>query len=550
MLNKRLMKVIGYLILLLMVIGITGCNQRTVNKHNNGFTFSNETSPVKKLVFARANDSISLDPANAIDNESFKVTVNIFETLVKYEEEGSGIKPCLATSWEASEDGLTWLFFLRQGVRFHDGTIFDAHAVEFNFQRWMNTDHPYHTGKFDYWHYIFSGFPGLVRSVTALSDYTIKIVLAKPYAPFLNTLAMPAFGIASPDAIRTYGEDLSKHPVGTGPFCFSSWEENRCITLTANNNYWGRVPYIDELEFRVIPSSKDRLEQLKQGTVHIIDGLSSDYVAVVEEDPGLRLYLRPSFNVGYLSMNMQKTPFCMREVRLAICHAINKDRLVEEVFDDLAKTAKTLLPPLLWGYNDSIQPYEYDPVKAKQLLAEAGYPRGFNASLWVMEQPRPYFPKPYQVAEYIKEDLQQINIKVDIQVFNWENFLERIKNGEHEMALIGWIGDNRDPDNFLYTMLGSDNAQPGRSSNFSFYKDEEADCLLAQARQTSNLPFRINLYRTLQEKIHYDVPVIPLVHTMPALAASSSVKGYVPHLTGVESFEQVDIVADVKESVN
>lgn len=529
-------RIIRFIIPVFIILGMTGCSQETHENYNTP-----RPIPAKKFVFGRANDSISLDPANATDNESFKVTVNIFETLVKYEEEGSGIKPCLATNWEVSEDGLTWIFYLRQGVKFHDGSLFNAHAVEFNFHRWMNLDHPHHNGQFQYWYYIFSGFPGFVKNVTAVSDYTVKIVLSKPYAPFLNTLAMPPFGVASPQAIRDYGEEFYKCPVGTGPFCFKKWEENQYISLETNKYYWSKIPQIDELEFKVIPGSGNRLEQLEQGAVHMIDGLNPDNIVIVEENPRLRLYLRPSFNVGYLAMNMRKEPFNISKVRLAISHAVNKDRLIDDAFNNLAKPAKNLIPPLLWGYNDDIQPYEYNPEKSRKLLQEAGYPEGFKTTLWVMAQPRPYFPKPQQVAEYIKEDLKSVNIDVEIQVFNWEEYLDKIKNGEHELALIGWIGDNRDPDNFLYTLLGSDNAQPGRAGNFSFYEDDEVDSLLSKARQTSSLSFRKNLYRRLQVKVHDDVPVIPLVHTMPALAANRSVKGYIPYITGTESFDLIDL---------
>lgn len=540
-LGRRLGQFAGLLLPVILVAGLMGCSIYKGEYDDYDAASGQRPSP-KKLVFGRVSDSISLDPAIATENESFKVTVNIFDTLVKYEEEGSRLKPCLATSWEASEDGLTWLFNLRQGVRFHDGTVFDARAVEFNFQRWMNADSPYHTGKFNYWLYVFGGFPGFVKDITVLSDYRIKIVLSKPYAPFLNALSMPAFGIASPKAVEKYGNEFYRHPVGTGPFRFENWDKNRSIELAANMEYWNKAPSIDILEFRVIRTERDRLEQLKRGNVHIIDGLSTDAVASVKQDPRLNLYLSPTFNVGFLSMNMQKDPFNVREVRLAISHAIDKDRLVEEVFVDLAKTAKTLIPPFLWGYNDSIQPYGYDPGEAKRLLAAAGYPDGFETELWVMQQPRPYFTNPYKVAEYIKEDLEYVDIKVGIRVFEWEDYINKLKNGEHGMALIGWIGDNRDPDNFLYTLLGSDNAHPGMASNYSFYKDEKVDRLLVQARQTLDASFRSELYRTVQEKVHYDAPVIPLVHTMPALAADSSVKGFVPHIFGVASFEQVDIV--------
>ncbi|MDF2840060.1 MAG: transporter substrate-binding protein [Clostridia bacterium] len=495
----------------------------------------------KKLIIGRASDSISLDPCNTTDMDSVKVTANIFETLVKYEKDGKEIIPGLATSWRSSEDGLTWTFRLRQGVKFHDGTDFDADAVEFNFERWMDADNPHHIGQFSYWNYVFGGFPGFVKSVTALPDNSVEIKLNKPYAPFINTLAMPIFGIGSPNAIMKYGEEVYKHPVGTGPFCFKSWEPNSSIVLTRNNQYWDIPARVDEVEFKVIPSSADRLEQLKSGIIHIADNLGPDDVAAIEEDGNLQLLLRPYFNVGYVALNNEKPPFDNRDVRIAISHAINKEEMIKEVFANLARPAKTFIPPLLWGYNESIPDSEYNPEKAKQLLAKAGYPDGFKTTLWVMNSSRDYFPKPLQTAEYIKKSLKEINVEAVIMTFNWDEYITRMQNGEHEIALIGWTGDNIDPDNFLNTLLSSDNANPGNAGNYSFYKNEEVDLLLTQGRETTDLVFRKSLYRKLLQTVDYDMPSIPLVHTMPVLAARLSVTGYSPYITGVESLENVYI---------
>lgn len=495
----------------------------------------------KKLVIGRANDSVSLDPSCTTELGSFKVTANIFETLVKCETERGQIVPCLAENWSSSEDGLTWIFKLRQGIKFHDGTPFDAYSVVFNFQRWMDEHNKYHIGSFNYWNYIFSGYPGFVKSVKALSTYSLEIKLNKPYAPFLNALSMPAFGIASPEAIKKYKDDLYEHPVGTGPFIFESWERNKSIVLLRNDNYWNGNAKVSKIEFRVIPSSKDRLEELRQGSIHIADYLSPDDIASIKYDPNLHLYLRPSFNVGYIAINNEKYPFNKREIRVAICHAINKEKLINDVFDNMAKPAITFISPFLWGYNDYLESYEYDLEKSKQLLKEAGFPNGFKTTLWVMDAVRDYFPKPILVAQFIKESLQDINIDVEIKVFNWNEYLIKIHGGKHEMALIGWTGDYADPDNFLYTMLASENAKPGLGGNYSLYKSKEVDQLLSQARQTNNIVFRKSLYRSIQEIVNYDLPSIPLVHTMPVLASRLSVIGYTPHMTGIESFENIDL---------
>ena len=512
--------------------------------YNNFYSSFQYTKTGKKLIVGRASDSISLDPINTTDMDSVKVTVNIFETLVKYEKEGKDIIPGLATSWKSSEDGLTWVFRLRQGVKFQDGTVFNANAVEFNFQRWMDRSNPYHNGQFSYWNYVFGGFPGFVKSVTAISDNNVEIKLNKPYAPFLNTLAMPVFGIGSPDAIKKYGDEVYKHPVGTGPFSFKSWEPGKSIFIVRNDEYWDIPAKVDEVEFKVIPSNKDRLEQLKQGIIHIADNLGPDDVAIIENDKNLQLLLRPYFNVGYLAMNNEKPPFDNRDVRIALNLAINKEDMIKEVFANLARPAKTFIPPLLWGYNEGIEESEYNPEKAKQLLARSGYPNGFKTTLWVMNSSRDYFPKPLQTAEFIKDNLKEINIEATIKTYNWDDYMNRIKNGEHEMALIGWTGDNIDPDNFLNTLLASENAKLGNAGNYSFYKNKEVDLLLTQARQTTDMVFRKNLYRRLLEIVDNDKPSVPLVHTMPLLAARLSVTGYSPYITGVESLENVDIDID------
>lgn len=539
---KKQYKIFYMLFIAVFIFTVTlSYGSETVGIYNNLISSFHNLNTTKKLVIGRASDSISLDPGDTTDMDSIKVTVNIFETLVKYESEGREIVPCLAVSWRSSEDGLTWVFNLRQGVRFQDGTTFDAHAVVFNFQRWMDMQNPYHDGQFNYWNYVFNGFPGLVRSVTALTDYNVEIKLSNPYAPLINALAMPVFGIESPEAIKKYCKEVYKHPVGTGPFCFKSWEPNKNIILIRNDDYWGGLAKVDEVEFKVIPSNSERLEQLKQGVIHIADNLGPDDVSEIEGDQNLRLLLRPCFNVGYIALNNERSPYDKRDVRMAISLAINKDEMIKEVFADLAKPAKTLIPPLLWGYNESIEPSEYNPLKAIKLLEKAGYPQGFKTTLWVMNCPRNYFPKPIETAEYIKNSLKKVNIEATIKTFNWDEYLSRLNKGEHEMALIGWTGDNIDPDNFFNTLLFSDNAKPGYVGNYSFYKDKEVDALIIQARQTNNKTFREYLYRRLLGIVNYDMPSIPLVHTMPMLAERTSVKGYAPYITGVESLENVDI---------
>lgn len=523
---KKLILVIA--ILVLVSVGILGTNIMTKSVNS------------KKLIIGRANDAISLDPAITTEGESFKVTVNIYENLVKYSDNGTEIMPSLAESWKTSEDGLTWVFHLRKGIKFHDGTKFDANSVEFNFHRWMNSESPYHTGQFSYWRFNFGGFPGVVKSVTALSDYSVEIVLSKPYSPFLSVLATPAFGIASPDAIMTYNEMYYQHPVGTGPFKYKNWVKGESITLERNEEYSGQKAKLGEIEFKVIPSRVDRIKQLENGQIHMADNLTTDDILLIQGKQDIILYRKPFFNVGYLALNNGLEPFTDKRVRLAVNHLIDKEKLIEEVFNNLEREANTFLPPVLWGYNESIKPYEHDTDKARELLKEAGY-ENLKVDLWVMDVPRPYMSKPIEVAQFIKESLKDGGIDVDVKIFKWDEYIEKIKDGNFQMALVGWNGDTLDPDNFLYTFLASENAAAGIASNYSFYINDEVDQMLEAARQVTDFEFRKNIYRDIQEIVHKDVPSIPLVHTMPTLAARKIVKGYVPNVTGEEVLDEVEL---------
>lgn len=512
-----------------------------------GFIFNNifgGGDNFKKLVIAQATDAISLDPAITTESESFRVTVNIYDNLVKYSSDADEIIPSLAESWKTSEDGLTWVFHLKKNVKFHDGSDFDAKSVEFNFHRWMNFDSPYHTGQFSYYKYNFGGFPGVIRSVTALSDDSVEIVLSKPFAPFLSTLATPAFGMASPEAVMTYNEMYYQHPIGTGPFKYKSWDQGESIVLERNENYFGDKAKLDQVEFRVISSSEDRINLLINNEIHMADNLTAEDIKKISRFDEILTYRRPFFNVSYLALNNQVQPFEDKRVRMAIANLIDKEDMIEAVFDNSQREANSFLPPVIWGHNENLKSYEYNVSKAKELLNDAGYSDGLSLELWVMDSPRAYLSKPVELAYYIKESLKKGGIDVNITIYKWDQYIEKIKLGNHQMAIAGWKGDNLDPDNFLYTILASDNASRGIASNYAFYENDEVDKLLNDARIVTDAEFRKNLYRELQDIVHSDIPSIPLIHSMPTIAARDSVVDYLPMGTGVESLEYVDLIID------
>ncbi|MGE5507854.1 MAG: ABC transporter substrate-binding protein [Chitinophagales bacterium] len=492
------------------------------------------------LVYGRGGDSKSLDPANVTDGESLKVTRQIFDGLVQFSAQDTSVKPALATSWETSKDGLIWTFHLRKGVKFHDGTPFNAEAVKFNFDRWRLKDNPYHKGgSFDYWESMFGGFPGVVKDVKVVDDATVQFTLARPQAPFLANLAMQSFAIASPEAVKKHIDDLGNHPVGTGPFKFVRWDHGDKVTLEANKEYWGGRPYLDRLIYRSIPDNSARLMELQAGNIDIMDGMNPDDVKLVKADKNLQLVLRPSFNVGYLAMNFDKKPFDNLKVRLAIQKAINKQAIVDAFFAGLAKPAKNPMPTSLWGYNDTIKDYGYDPAGAKKLLAEAGFPNGFETTLWAMPVPRPYMPQPQKIAEAIQADLAKIGVKAKIVSYDWATYLDKTMNGEHDMALLGWTGDNGDPDNFLYVLLDKDSAVKPGANNISFYRSDALHDVLIKAQVSSDQKERIALYKKAQVIIHNDAPMVTLVHSTPPIGLKKLVQGYIPHPTESESFLKV-----------
>jgi peptide/nickel transport system substrate-binding protein len=500
------------------------------------------------LIFARPGDSVSLDPQNVTDGESGRVTINIFDTLVQYKKDSTEIEPGLATQWESSPDGKVWTFTLRQGVKFHDGTEFDAEAVKFNFDRMMDKNNPYHVGGgFDYFPSMFTAFKGepgaVIKEVKVIDKHKVQFILNQPQAPFLANVAMAFFAIESPAAIKKYKDKVGQHPVGTGPFKFveGGWKPNDTITLEKNKEYWGGEPKVDKLVFKVIPDNTARLTALKAGEVDIIDGMNPADVAAVKADPKLTLHERPSMNIGYLAFNMEKKPFDNLKVRQALSMAINKPGLVDAFYAGMAKPAVNALPPSVWGHNNDIEDYKYDLEKAKKLLAEAGYPNGFETEFWAMPVSRPYMPQPQKIAESIQADFAKIGVKTKIVSMEWATYLDKLKNGEHTMALFGWSGDNGDPDNFLYVLLDKDNAKKPIAQNVAFYKNDKVHELLIKAQTTPDQKVREELYKQAQQIIHDDAPIVPLVHSIPVGASLSTVKGYVPHATAIEKLHDVSI---------
>ncbi len=466
------------------------------------------TSEISTLIFGRGGDSVTLDPSQMLDGESAKVCDMVYDTLVQYRGATTDIEPALAKMWESSADGLMWTFHLRQGVQFHDGTPLNANAVVFSLNR------PNALSR--------SFYEEFIDRITALDDFTVQIHLKTPYAPFLSTMASSENAIVSPAAVAHFGESFANNPVGTGPFKFVQWNRSDQIVLTANNTHWAGKPEIDRLIFRSIPDNSERYMELQEGNIHIMEFPNSDDLETIRGDTRLELLMQPSLNVGYLAMNMEKPPFDNLKVRLAINHAINKADIIERLYQGTGIPAKGPIPPTLWSYDDSIEDYAYNPELAKQLLAEAGYPNGFETTLWALPIPRPYIPNGQALAAALQSELRNIGIVANIVTYDWRTYLDKTEVGEHDMAMLGWSAGG-DPDSFFYYLLSKTTAQKP-ALNIAFYKSDEMQDVLDRARMSTDRDERIELYQQAQAIFHRDVPWVPLAHAQRLLVIDKSVQ--------------------------
>lgn len=460
------------------------------------------------LIFGRGGDSIHLDPIQPLDGESAKVCDVIYDTLVQYRDNTTEIEPALAEVWKSSSDGLVWTFHLRQGVQFHDNTPFNADAVIFSFTRPEALLRDFHKE--------------IIDRTVALDTFTVQFQLKMAYAPFISTLAEPVFSIVSPTAVAKSGADYDNNPVGTGPFKFVQWDKHDKIVLTANDIHWAGKPALDGLIFRTIPDNSVRLMELQQGNIHVMEFPNPDDLSLIQGNPRYDIIMRPSLSVGFLAMNIDKPPFDNLKVRLAINHAIDKATIIRDLYEDRAIPAKTPIPPSVWGYDDTIEDYTYDPELAKQLLTEAGYPDGFETTLWALSVPRTYIPNGLALAEVLQSELQDIGIKAEIVTYDWDVYVSKILNGEHDMVMLGWnAGD--DPDDFFYSLL-SIPAADKPTLNLSFYRSEEMQDVLKRARSNTNQEERIALYQEAQTIFHRDAPWVPLVYTQRILVIDKRVQ--------------------------
>jgi dipeptide transport system substrate-binding protein len=506
----------------------------------------------KTLVFCSEGNPEALNPQIVTTTTGLNAARPMFNQLVEFEPGTTRIRPALAESWSVSPDGTEYVIHLRPGVKFqstadfHPSRDMNADDVLFSLERQWKEDHPFHNvSDAQYAYFKDMGMPELLQSIDKLDDMTLRIRLTRPEAPFLADLAMPFNSILSAeyaDQLLKAGtpEMLDEHPVGTGPFAFDGFQRDVAVRYKVFPDYWeGRQP-IDTLVFSITPNPIARLTKLKAGECHVMAFPNPSDVASIKADPSLRLLQQEGFNIGYLAMNTQKPPFDDVRVRRAINMAIDKQAIIDGAYGGAGVVAKNPIPPTLWSYDEDIQDYPYDPAEAQRLLVEAGYPYGFETDLWYMPVSRPYNPDAKQIAEMIQTDLSRIGIRANLVTKEWGDYRIAVQNGEHQMALYGWTGDNGDPDNFLNVLLGCTAARIG-GNNIARWCNEDYDGLVTRAKLTYDQEMREKLYTQAQEIFKREAPWVPLAHSVVFMAERDEVEGFKMDPLGRHPFDHVDL---------
>lgn len=516
---------------------LSGCASKRDEGGQDGQSSSKNTT----FTFAASSDPHSLDPAFASDGESFRVSRQIFEGLVGTKPGTADPAPLLATSWKVSDDAKTYDFTLRDGVKFQDGTDFDAKAVCANFDRWYHFKGVQQTeGVGYYYKSLFQGYAdkdtdkAVYKSCEATSDTEAKVTLSHPWVGFISALSLPALAMQSPTAMEKYdadstggSEDAPKmspyalgHPVGTGPFEFVEWKNGDHITLKRFDDYWGDKGEVDKVVFRVISDPTARKQALEAKEVDGYDLVGPADLKSLDSE-GFKLVNRDPFDVLYLGINSSEKALSDVRVRQAISYAIDKDQMIKQVMPEGTKAAIEFIPDSVRGYTENVQKYEYNPDKAKQLLSDAGYPNGFTTTFYYpTDVSRPYMPTPADTFTNISQQLAKVGIKVTPKPMKWTEYTSYVQGStKHGLHLLGWTGDYNDPDNFVGVFFN------GKKPEFGF-DDSQLFKDLDAARQMSDEDAQTKKYESIMNEISEKVPAVPLAHPVPTLAFNPRVESY------------------------
>jgi peptide/nickel transport system substrate-binding protein len=553
---RRLKAAIAVAAVAALTAGAAGCAQSDRDKGGSGGRAGGT------FIFAGAGDPKNFDPIFNDDGESFRPIRQMFETLVTHKPGTAELQAGLAESWEHDPEGKVWTFKLRKGVKFHDGTPFNAAAVCFNFDRWFNMKGAAAQSQMIYYSDVFGGFAKneaegvgqpLYKQCEAKDDGTAVLTLNQYKGAFPGAFALTSLSMSSPEALKKYNADTVKqsgdsfeyseyataHPVGTGPFTFGGWDKAKNeITLNRNPDYWGDKAKIDKMVIKIIKEESARKQELRAGTVQGIDfPAPADRKALADE--GFQVLNRPAFNILYLGINQKNNPKLKDlRVRQAIAYALNREQLVQTKAPGGSQVASQFMPDTVLGYAPDAQKYEYNPEKAKQLLAEAGASNLTLNFYYPPDVSRPYMPNPQEIFTVLANDLKAAGITVNGVPRPWNGgFKDDVQQfGKQDLHILGWTGDYNDPGNFVGTFFGRGKVEFGDQAM--------SDMFAAIAAADSKVDE--NEKKAAWQQVNRDMaskwlPAIPIWHAPPAIVLGKGVQGVVASPLTDERFDKVTV---------
>ncbi|MGZ7455617.1 ABC transporter substrate-binding protein [Pseudomonas sp. Ma2-10] len=512
------------------------------------------------LVFCSEGSPAGFDPGQYTTGTDFDASAEtMFNRLTQFERGGTAVVPGLATQWDISDDGLTYTFHLRDGVKFHTTPYFkptrefNADDVLFTFNRMINKDDPFRKAyptEFPY--FTDMGMDTNITKIDKVDDKTVKFTLKEVDAAFIQNMAMSFASVQSAEyAAQLLKEgkasDINQKPVGTGPFVFKSYQKDSNIRYTGNKDYWKPDDVkIDNLIFAITTDPSVRIQKLKKNECQITLFPRPADLKALQEDKTLKVPNQAGFNLGYIAYNVmdkikgsdQPNPMAQLKVRQALDMAVNKQQIIDSVYQGAGQLAVNAMPPTQWSYDTTIKDAPYNPEKAKALLKEAGIKEGTEINLWAMPVQRPYNPNAKLMAEMLQSDWAKIGIKAKIVTYEWGEYIKRSKGGENGAMLIGWSGDNGDPDNWLNVLFGCDSLQ---GNNFSKWCDKTFDGIVKEAKRTTDQSKRTELYKQAQHVLKDAVPMTPIAHSTVFQPMRDNVQDFKISPFGLNSFYGVSV---------
>lgn len=471
------------------------------------------------LTVGQGADVTSFDPHIGKETPAVAVTNHIYDTLVDTDPVTGEIVAQIAESWEVLSP-VSYRFHIRKGIKFHNGEDLTADDVKFSLDRAIAS------GSVSY-------IVDFIKEVKIEDDYTVTVTTKAPYGPTLSNLAVPFAAIVPKDYVSSNPDILKTKPVGSGPYKFVSWAQNDSVVLQAYDSYYAGAPKTKNLVFKVIPEAAQRTIALETGELDIsYDILVSD-LKRVKGNKDLTLLEAPSLTCFYISFNMKKAPFDNKLVRQAINMAIDRQLIVDTVNSGTGAPADEIIAPAVFGYY-STGVWEYNPTKAKALLAEAGFPNGFSCTLWVNNN-----QSRVEICQAIQEMLREIGITVKVEVMEFGTFISRSTAGEHDMGYFGWVTSTKDADYTYYSLEHS--TQQGAPGNRSFIADPTVDSLVETGRTSADTKVRLEAYKNLAIALKDIANNAPILYTAITAGANKDVQGFVLDPIGYHRLQTVQV---------